>query len=116
MQATSARISLSDRLTPGIDRRGACGLRPWANFCGWLLYRPPRSLGRDWQAGQGPLGAAGRGAHAPAIPVVLARPLGRQEESSLATGSATSPTTRSQCFSLVLGGNRHQPGLQDAGS
>ncbi len=94
-------ISLSDRLTPwpSIERR----LRAAALGDFVVALYNPRSLGRDWQLARAlELLAEGR---TTAIPVVLARQLGRQEEQVSLHRLGDLPHDQVDMLSLVLVGN-----------
>jgi cobalt-precorrin 5A hydrolase/precorrin-3B C17-methyltransferase len=103
-------ISLSDRLTPWptIEKR----LRAAASGDFVVALYNPRSLGRDWQLGRArELLLEGRSAD---TPVVLARQLGRAEESVQLHTLGGLPLEQVDMLSLVLVGNstsRHQDGV-----
>jgi len=94
-------ISLSDRLTPWptIERR----LRAAASGDFVVALYNPRSLGRDWQLAKAlELLAEGRST---AIPVVLGRQLGRQEEQVSLHRLGDLRSDQVDMLSLVLVGN-----------
>lgn len=103
-------ISLSDRLTPWptIEKR----LRAAASGDFVVALYNPRSLGRDWQLGRArELLLEGRSAD---TPVVLARQLGRAEESVQLHTLGELPLEQVDMLSLVLVGNstsRQQDGV-----
>lgn len=103
-------ISLSDRLTPWptIEKR----LRAATSGDFVVALYNPRSLGRDWQLGRArELLLEGRSAD---TPVVLARQLGRAEESVQLHTLGDLPLEQVDMLSLVLVGNstsRHQDGV-----
>ncbi|QPN55598.1 precorrin-3B C(17)-methyltransferase [Synechococcus sp. CBW1107] len=103
-------ISLSDRLTPWatIEKR----LRAAASGDFVVALYNPRSLGRDWQLGRArELLLEGRSAE---TPVVLARQLGRAEESVHLHSLGDLPLDQVDMLSLVLVGNstsRRQDGM-----
>ncbi|MCX5931924.1 MAG: precorrin-3B C(17)-methyltransferase [Cyanobacteria bacterium] len=103
-------ISLSDRLTPWetIEQR----LRAAASGDFVVALYNPRSLGRDWQLGRArELLLEGRSAE---TPVVLARQLGRAEESVQLYSLGELPLEQVDMLSLVLVGNstsRRQDGV-----
>jgi cobalt-precorrin 5A hydrolase/precorrin-3B C17-methyltransferase len=94
-------ISLSDRLTPWntIEKR----LRAAASGDFVVALYNPRSLGRDWQLGRArELLLDGRGAD---TPVVLARQLGRPQESVQVHRLGDFPLDQVDMLTLVLVGN-----------